>query len=72
MRNAHSLKSSSRTVGALKLGSTAENFEQSVPTLQPDEIGDTIRRLGALFPELCSALSEQGFSIPEQSDFSDS
>ena len=63
-RSAHTLKSSSRTVGALRLGSRSEHLEKNTPSLSAEETAGAISRLRSEFGQLCAALFSEGFPIP--------
>ncbi len=66
IRSAHTLKSSSRTIGGLNLGASAEKLEHTVPSYSPDEILESISSLRSQFIKLCAALSPEGFPVPLQ------
>ena len=65
-RSAHTLKSSSRTIGGLNLGSHAEELEHKAASLSPDAIAESISGLRSQFIKLCAALSVEGFAVPLQ------
>jgi HPt (histidine-containing phosphotransfer) domain-containing protein len=64
IRNAHSLKSSSRSVGALKLGTAAELIEKSAQTLSSAKLRENVDQLKKEFCFLCSELAAEGFKVP--------
>ena len=65
-RSVHILKSSSRTIGAMDLGSQAEHLEHTITELLPAEIPTALSRLNSQFIKLCAALSTEGFPVPLQ------
>jgi len=65
-RGVHTLKSSSRTIGAMNLGSHSERLEHTILTLSPAEISTAISHLKSQFIKLCATLSAEGFPVPLQ------
>lgn len=63
IRNAHSLKSSSRSVGALRLGAAADNLEQNAMSLSSAEIEEKISLIKEEFVCVCNQLVNEGFEV---------
>lgn len=61
-RQAHSLKSSSFTVGARQLGATCLDLEKSTDTVDDTTALAKIETAKIQYDELCKALAAQGFS----------
>jgi HPt (histidine-containing phosphotransfer) domain-containing protein len=62
-RQAHSLKSSSFTIGARQLGATGLDLETLTDTMDDTTAFAKIETAKTQYNELCKALAEQGFSI---------
>ena len=63
IRNAHSLKSSSRSVGALRLGAAAENLERMAMAIPSAEIEEKISLVKEEFGYVCKQLVNEGFEV---------
>lgn len=58
---AHTIKSSSRTIGGLLLGDTAENLEDLGDTVHDNVLGEMVERLHCVYREMESLLIATGF-----------
>jgi HPt (histidine-containing phosphotransfer) domain-containing protein len=61
-RCAHSIKSSSQTIGGMHLGVAAATLEQISSTAGNDEIKQQAAALRILFADLITALNDAGFA----------
>ncbi len=62
-RNAHSLKSTSRTIGGMRMGAVAEKLEKEAGSTDFTEIKRLIDNILAEFETLKYNLKENGYSV---------
>lgn len=65
IRYSHSLKSSSRTMGAIKMSNIASKIEHDAEGMEKTQIEEYVNKLFIAFTELKENFKIKGFNVPE-------